>query len=47
MRFAAGASGIALFWADLLLLMASHIELLPAALRQIRIPPAETLRLAQ
>ena len=29
-----------LFWADLLLLIASYVELLPPALRRIRTPPA-------
>jgi len=34
-----------IFWADLLLLIASYIELLPTALRQIRVSPAATFEL--
>jgi hypothetical protein len=36
-----------IFWADLLLLIASYIELLPTALRQIRVSPAATFELVR
>jgi hypothetical protein len=36
-----------LFWADLLLLIRSYIQLLPAALRQIRVPLRRNVDIAQ
>jgi hypothetical protein len=36
-----------IFWADLLLLIASYIELLPTALRQIRVSPAAPFELVR
>jgi hypothetical protein len=36
-----------IFWADLLLLSASYIELLPTALRQIRVSPAAPIELVR